>query len=207
MSSWSRFTHRERYTWPMFTSCCPGWVRFLKSQFPDYTDNLSTAKMSPADVRRGGQELLCREDRCGPQAHFRGVHHALHRQKERVRPCPPCGPSATIPDVDVVLTTREIVPDVPGRADQPRPPWRKTPFDSPLGTGTGAAVIFGATGGVMDAALRSAYYLVTGYQSRPGCLQRRSVGGKPWKEAVFTIPRRRRHLAWRWSAACPTPAS
>lgn len=39
-----RFTHRERYTWPMFTSCCPGWVRFLKGQFPDYTDNLSTAK-------------------------------------------------------------------------------------------------------------------------------------------------------------------
>ena len=39
-----RFTHKEDYKWPMFTSCCPGWVRFVKSQFPEYTDNLSTAK-------------------------------------------------------------------------------------------------------------------------------------------------------------------
>ena len=39
-----RFTHRGKYRWPMFTSCCPGWVRFLKTQFPDYTGNLSTAK-------------------------------------------------------------------------------------------------------------------------------------------------------------------
>ena len=75
--------------------------------------------------------------------------------------------SAAIPDVDVVLTTREIVPDVPGRAASTPPPWRRTPFDSPLGTGTGAAVIFGATGGVMDAALRSAYYLVTGSNPDP----------------------------------------
>ena len=39
-----RFTHRGKYRWPMFTSCCPGWVRFLKSQFPAYQENLSTAK-------------------------------------------------------------------------------------------------------------------------------------------------------------------
>ena len=39
-----RFTHRDRYHWPMFTSCCPGWVRFIKSQFPHYVDGLSTAK-------------------------------------------------------------------------------------------------------------------------------------------------------------------
>ena len=39
-----RFTHRDQYKWPMFTSCCPGWVRFLKSNFPEMTDNLSTAK-------------------------------------------------------------------------------------------------------------------------------------------------------------------
>ena len=39
-----RFTHRGKYRWPMFTSCCPGWVRFLKTQYPDYAENLSTAK-------------------------------------------------------------------------------------------------------------------------------------------------------------------
>ena len=39
-----RFTHKSRYRWPMFTSCCPGWVRFLRSQYPDYVSSLSTAK-------------------------------------------------------------------------------------------------------------------------------------------------------------------
>ena len=60
-------------------------------------------------------------------------------------------------------------------------------FDSPLGTGTGAAVIFGTTGGVMDAALRSAYHMVTG--KNPDADAFREIrGSKPWKEAVFTIP-------------------
>ena len=39
-----RFTHRDEYSWPMFTSCCPGWVRFVKGQFPQFAENLSTAK-------------------------------------------------------------------------------------------------------------------------------------------------------------------
>ena len=60
-------------------------------------------------------------------------------------------------------------------------------FDSPLGTGTGAAVIFGTTGGVMDAALRGAYHMVTG--KNPDADAFREIrGSKPWKEAVFTIP-------------------
>lgn len=63
----------------------------------------------------------------------------------------------------------------------------ETPFDSPLGTGTGAAVVFGATGGVMDAALRSAYYLITGKEPKPDAFS--AVRGMDsWKEAVFTIP-------------------
>ena len=90
------------------------------------------------------------------------------------------------PDVDVVLTTRElgrllrsehIVP-----ADLP-----EESFDSPLGSGTGAAVIFGATGGVMDAALRSAYFLVTGRNPDPDAFAE-VRGDKPWKEATYTIP-------------------
>ena len=60
-------------------------------------------------------------------------------------------------------------------------------FDSPLGSGTGAAVVFGATGGVMDAALRSAYYLVTG-QNPDADTFREVRGSKPWKEAAFAIP-------------------
>ena len=60
-------------------------------------------------------------------------------------------------------------------------------FDSPLGSGTGAAVIFGATGGVMDAALRSAYYLATG--KNPDADAFKEIRGiKPWKEASFEVP-------------------
>ena len=60
-------------------------------------------------------------------------------------------------------------------------------FDSPLGSSSGAAVIFGATGGVMDAALRSAYYLITGENPDPDAFSA-VRGDKPWKEATFTIP-------------------
>ena len=92
------------------------------------------------------------------------------------------------PDVDVVLTTRELLRMV--RADKiliENLPEEE--FDSPLGTGTGAAVVFGATGGVMDAALRSAYYLVTG--RNPNADTFRAVRGMDrdgWKEASFNIP-------------------
>ncbi len=89
-------------------------------------------------------------------------------------------------DVDVVLTTREIVRMFRGEQINPAV-LDETPFDSPLGTGTGAAVIFGATGGVMDAALRSAYYLITGENPDPDAFTAvRGMDG--WKEAVFSIP-------------------
>lgn len=89
-------------------------------------------------------------------------------------------------DVDVVLTTREIVRMFRGEQINPAV-LDETPFDSPLGSGTGAAVIFGATGGVMDAALRSAYYLVTGKNPDPDAF--RDIRGMDgWKEAKFEIP-------------------
>ena len=88
--------------------------------------------------------------------------------------------------MDVVLTTREIVRMFRGEQINPAV-LDETPFDSPLGSGTGAAVIFGATGGVMDAALRSAYYLVTGQNPDPDAF--RDVRGMDgWKEAKFDIP-------------------
>jgi NADH-quinone oxidoreductase subunit G len=90
------------------------------------------------------------------------------------------------PDVNAVLTTREMCrmfcSDCIIPADL-----EEAEFDSPLGTGTGAAVIFGATGGVMDAALRSAYYLVTGTNPDADAFQK-VRGDRPWKEAVFSIP-------------------
>ena len=180
-----RFTHRDRYTWPMFTSCCPGWVRFLKGQYPRYIDNLSTAK--------------------SPQQMFGAVAKSYFAQKlgvdphdifvVSIMPCTSKKSEAALPtmndvcgdrDVDVVLTTREMVRMFRGEQVNPAV-LPETPFDSPLGTGTGAAVIFGATGGVMDAALRSAYYLVTG--TNPDADAFTDVRGMDgWKEATFSIP-------------------
>ena len=181
-----KLKHRDKETFPMFTSCCPGWVRFLKGQFPGLYRQSLHCQESPADVRRSGQELLCREDRRGPQAHLCGVHHALHRKKKRGGPAHHadhqrrsrrgCG-----------ADTREIVRMFRGEQINPAT-MEETPFDSPLGTGTGAAVIFGASGGVMDAALRSAYYLVTGSNPDPDAFSA-IRGVKGWKEATFTIPK------------------
>jgi NADH-quinone oxidoreductase subunit G len=155
-----RLSHKEQYQWPMFTSCCPGWVRFLRSEYPDMVPQLSTAK--------------------SPQQMFGAVTKTYFAEKIGVSPdklcvisIMPCSAKkyecsvscmsadGSTPDVDLVMITREImrfirmsqinVQDLP-----------EEPFDSPLGTSTGAAVIFGASGGVMEAALRSAYFLLMG---------------------------------------------
>lgn len=180
-----RFTHRNMYKWPMFTSCCPGWVRFLKSQFPEFTDNLSSAK--------------------SPQQMFGAVAKSYFAEKIGVDPhkmfvvsIMPCvskksecelevmNDACGDPDVDVSLTTREMVRLFRSEHVDIKH-LEETPFDSPLGTGTGAAVIFGATGGVMDAALRSAYYLVTGSNPPADAFTPvRGIEGR--KEAVFTVP-------------------
>ena len=106
--------------------------------------------------------------------------------KKAERAIPNLNSACGDPDVDVVLTTREFVRMLRGEQINPAV-MEETEFDSPLGTGTGAAVIFGATGGVMDAALRSAYFLVTGHNPDPDAFTAvRGMDG--WKEAAFEIP-------------------
>ena len=180
-----RFTHRNKYHWPMFTSCCPGWVRFVKSQFPAYIGNLSTAKSPQQMFGAVVKSYFTDQLNVDPKKLF----------VVSIMPCTAKKAEAALPtmkdaegdrDVDVVLTTREIVRMFRGEQINPAV-LPETPFDSPLGTGTGAAVVFGATGGVMDAALRSAYYMVTGKNPNPDAFH--SVRGlDSWKEAVFTIP-------------------
>ena len=180
-----RFTHRDRYTWPMFTSCCPGWVRFLKGQYPTYTDNLSSAK-SPQQMF-GAVAKSYFAEKLGADPHDIFVVSIMPcTSKKSEAALPTMRDACGDPDVDVVLTTREMVRMFRGEQVDPTQ-LDEIPFDSPLGSGTGAAVIFGATGGVMDAALRSAYYLVTG--SNPDADAFTAVRGMDgWKEATFAIP-------------------
>ena len=180
-----RFTHKSRYRWPMFTSCCPGWVRFLRSQYPDYVSSLSTAK-SPQQMF-GAVAKSYFAEKMGLDPHKIMVVSMMPCTAKKAECTLPEMTSACgDPDVDVVLTTREMCrlfrSDCIVPTELP-----EMEFDSPLGTGTGAAVIFGTTGGVMDAALRSAYHMVPG--KNPDADAFREIrGSKPWKEAVFTIP-------------------
>lgn len=179
-----RLQNKETETWPMFTSCCPGWVRFIKSQYPDMVDQLSTAK--------------------SPQQMFGAISKSYYADLLGVDPSRifnisimPCtakkyeagvsvlDDAGSGPDVDVVLTTREVSRMI--RAEHVNVKrLKEEEFDMPLGAGTGAAVIFGATGGVMEAALRSAYYLVTKENPDPDAFKE-VRGREGWREASFDL--------------------
>lgn len=179
-----KLTHKDEHKFPMFTSCCPGWVRFIKTQYPDMVGQLSTAK-SPQQMF-GAVAKSYFADKMGIDPHkifCVSIMPCIAKKHECELPTmkDACGD----PDVDVSLTTREFVRML--RADHITPAeLPEVPFDSPLGTGTGAAVIFGATGGVMEAALRSAYFLVTGKNPDPDAFKIvRGLEG--WKEATIEI--------------------
>ena len=180
-----RFTHKDQYPWPMFTSCCPGWVRFVKSQFPDFVPNLSTAK-SPQQMFGAVAKTYFAEKKGIPPEKLKVISVMPCVSKKAESDLPTMVGADGRKDVDIVLTTRELArllkSDHVNIRDLP-----EQPFDFPLGTGTGAAVIFGATGGVMDAALRSAYFLITGKNpDADAFLPVRGMDG--WKEAAFDIP-------------------
>ncbi|MCT4584445.1 MAG: NADH-dependent [FeFe] hydrogenase, group A6 [Peptostreptococcaceae bacterium] len=169
---------------PMFTSCCPGWVSFVKSQYPSLVKQLSTAK--------------------SPQQMFGAVTKTYFAKILNVDPnkiacisVMPClakkeecdikniNDSNAKKDVDIALTTREFIRMLKTQHLNLKV-LKEEEFDSPLGVATGAGVIFGATGGVMEAALRSAYFLVKG--KNPSVEAFKEVrGDKGWREASFNI--------------------
>lgn len=170
--------------YPLFTSCCPGWVRFMKSQYPDMVKYLSTSK-SPqqmfgavaksyyADILGvNPNKIFCVSIMpCSAKKHEAGIPSINDSQADR--------------DVDVVITTRELEKMIKAE-NLDFTMLKEESFDSPLGIGSGAGAIFGVTGGVMEAALRSAYFLVTGKNPDPDSFK--SVrGDKGWKESKFNI--------------------
>jgi NADH-quinone oxidoreductase subunit G/NADP-reducing hydrogenase subunit HndD len=144
---------------PMFTSCSPGWIKFVEQFYPEFAPNLSTCKSPQQMMGALIKNFFAQRMGLEPRKIF----------SVSVMPCTAkkfeCGrPEMTqngIPDIDVVLTTRELAQlirmnglDV--NALEP------SGADTPFGERSSAGKLFGATGGVMEAALRSAYYLVTG---------------------------------------------
>lgn len=144
---------------PQLTSCSPGWVKFMEQTSPGLLKHVSSCK--------------------SPQQMFGAVIKTYYAQKNNINPenivsvsLMPCTAKkyecerpemadSGCKDVDFALTTREIARMIKqAGVDLPNMP--KSEFDDPLGLGSGAGMIFGATGGVMEAAIRTAYEIVTG---------------------------------------------
>ena len=144
---------------PQFTSCSPGWVKFIEHFYPEHIKYLSTAK--------------------SPQQMFGSVIKTFYAEEEGIDPASivtvalmPCAAkkfecnrpemdSSGYKDVDYGLTTREMAKMI-REAGLVLPDLPESGFDEPFGEASGAGLIFGATGGVMEAALRTVYELVTG---------------------------------------------
>lgn len=179
-----KLKNKKNEIWPMFTSCCPGWVRFLKSQYPDMVGQLSTAK-SPQQMFGAITKSYYAEILGVDPSRIFNISIMPCTAKKYEAGVPMLSDAGAGQDVDVVLTTREVARMI--KAEQIIPELlEEEEFDMPLGVGTGAAVIFGATGGVMEAALRSAYYLVTGKNPEPDAF-RDVRGRKGWREASFDL--------------------
>ena len=179
-----RLKNKENEKFPMFTSCCPGWVRYVKGHFPEFTDQLSTAKSPQQMFGAVAKSYYAEVLNVDPKRIFVvSIMPCLAKKHECAIPAmnDACGE----PDVDVALTTREVDRLIRSAHISPKD-IEDRPLDMPLGIGSGAGNIFGATGGVMEAALRSAYYLVTGKNPDPDAF--RAVRGMDgWKEAEFDL--------------------
>jgi NADP-reducing hydrogenase subunit HndD len=144
---------------PIFTSCSPGWIKFLEHYYPDMTENLSTCK-SPQQMF-GAIAKTYYADKIGKKAEDLFVVSIMPCTAKKYEAQRPEMNSSGVRDVDVVLTTRELGRMI-RQAGIDFPSLPDSEMDAPLGISTGAADIFANTGGVMEAALRTAWEIVTG---------------------------------------------
>lgn len=152
-----RFTKQEKL--PLITSCSPGWVKFCEHYYPEFTDNLSTAK-SPMEMF-GAVIKSYYAEKSGidkKDIYSVAVMPCTSKKYEAARPEHSSSGSA---DIDASLTTRELARMIKQAGiDFNSLPDEK--FDEPFGMATGAGVIFGTTGGVMEAAVRTVYEKLEG---------------------------------------------
>jgi len=145
-------------TVPMITSCSPGWVKYLEHFYPDLLGHLSSCK-SPHEMEGAIiKSYYAKKTGINPDKIFVvSIMPCIAKKFEAQRP--ELGKEQQ--DVDVVITTRELARMIRSAGlDFSRLP--NEAFDDPLGESTGAGAIFGAAGGVMEAALRTAHFMLTG---------------------------------------------
>lgn len=146
-------------TLPMITSCCPGWIKFCETYFPNETGHLSTCK-SPQQMFGPLIKTWCAEKMGMDPANICSVSVMPCTAKKFELQRPEMRDSG-YQDVDISITVQELA-NMVRAAGIEFDKLPETPFDSPTGQGSGAGLIFGATGGVMEAALRTVYEVVTG---------------------------------------------
>ena len=187
MEEGTEFIHRVQNggVLPMITSCSPAWIKFIEHNFPDQLDHLSTCKspqqMFGAIVKTYYAEKLGKDPK---DIYVVSVMPCTAKKFEKTRPDQNAAGEG-VPDIDAVLTTRELAKlikrmgimfnDLPAEK-----------FDDPLGISTGAGVIFGVTGGVMEAALRTVAEKLTG-KELPSVDFKEVRGTKGIKEAEYDV--------------------
>ncbi|MDD4109408.1 MAG: NADH-dependent [FeFe] hydrogenase, group A6 [Prolixibacteraceae bacterium] len=144
---------------PMVTSCSPGWIKYIEHLYPEYLDNLSTCKSPQQMFGALAKTYYAKARKLDPEKIVSvSIMPCTAKKYEAYRPEMH---DSGYRDVDYVLTTRELAILIK-QAGLDVHKLAPAKFDRLMGESTGAGVIFGATGGVMEAALRTAYELVTG---------------------------------------------
>jgi len=150
---------QNKGTLPMITSCCPSWVRYLEINYPDLIPHLSTCKSPHQMYGALLKSYYAEKENIDPsKIYVVSVMPCIAKKFERTRKDMD---GAGYPDVDAVITTRELAKMI-RKANINFIDLPDTEFDDPMGEATGAAAIFGTTGGVMEAALRSVADILEG---------------------------------------------
>ncbi len=163
---------------PMFTSCCPAWVKYVEQKYPEYLPNLSTCKSPQAMFGALLKSYWCEKNGIDPKnLYVVSVIPCTAKKYE-------CHREQLEGDVDAAITTRELARMIKTAGIK----FTELPneeFDNPFATATGGGAIFGATGGVMEAALRTAAHMMDGSFEILDFPEIR--GSNPIKEAVYSV--------------------
>ena len=163
---------------PMFTSCCPGWVKFVEKRFPDMIPHLSTCKSPQQMFGALLKSYWCEKNGIDPEnLYVVSVIPCTAKKNE-------CKREEMANDVDAAITTRELARMIKTAGIK----FTELPdeeFDTPFAVATGGGAIFGATGGVMEAALRTAAHMMDGSFEVLDFFAVR--GAQPIKEATYLV--------------------
>jgi NADH-quinone oxidoreductase subunit G/NADP-reducing hydrogenase subunit HndD len=144
---------------PMITSCSPGWINYAEKYYPELLPNISSCKSPQQMFGAVAKTFYAKKSGIAPEdIYVVSIMPCTAKKNEAIRPEMW---SSGYQDVDAVLTTRELARMLRHEGIDFNM-LKESEYDSPLGTSTGAAALFGTTGGVMEAALRSVYEIVTG---------------------------------------------